>query len=140
MTTPSGCGTYQTGRHISTISGIPGKVAAVAFSTNGELIAAGSDQESTVRLFDASTGDLRLSLVGHKAGSGVQTLACQPSGNLLASGSVDNTVIRWDTATGQACDTASGPLGHITSVAFSPDGHTIASGQATGKLSTLAVT
>jgi serine/threonine protein kinase/dipeptidyl aminopeptidase/acylaminoacyl peptidase len=59
----------------------------------------------------------------------VTSVAFSPDGTTLASGSYDNTIRRWDAATGKPLGE---PLrGHedwVTSVAFSPDGTTLASG------------
>ncbi|NGO80517.1 hypothetical protein G6045_33400 [Streptomyces sp. YC504] len=64
-------------------------------------------------------------LKGHK--QEVSTLAFHPSTGLLASGSGDETVRLWDTATGKTTATFTCP-DSVESVAFSPDGKTVAAG------------
>ncbi|MFQ5858691.1 MAG: WD40 repeat domain-containing protein, partial [Anaerolineae bacterium] len=73
-------------------------------------------------------------LSGHTAA--VVSVAFSPDGQTLASGSRDNTIILWDTSTVLSAGVASGGTsgqrlaGHsdvVWSVAFSPDGQTLAS-------------
>jgi WD40 repeat protein len=50
--------------------------------------------EFDVHLYEAATGKLRRRLSGHDLP--VRSLAFSPSGGLLASGSLDSTVLVWD--------------------------------------------
>ncbi|KAF4208752.1 hypothetical protein CNMCM5878_005312 [Aspergillus fumigatiaffinis] len=58
----------------------------------------------------------------------IRSVAFSPDGRLLASGSHDETVRLWDTATGALQQTLEGHSDWVRSVAFSPDGRLLASG------------
>lgn len=100
----------------------------VSFSPDGKTLAVGG-ADNTLRLWEVTTGRLRLSLEGHT--ETVHAVAFSPDGRHLASGSSDGTVRLWawdaagGTAKEAACLTAEGA---VRSVAFSPDGKSVASG------------
>jgi len=57
----------------------------------------------------------------------VLSVAFSPDGTRIASGSVDNTVIIWNAATGRVITTLHGHTHGVTGVAYSPDGKRLAS-------------
>jgi WD40 repeat protein len=57
----------------------------------------------------------------------VNDIAFHPNGNILVSGSFDNTVRLWSTATGSILAILKGHTFHINEVAFSPNGKFIIS-------------
>ena len=106
-------------------TGHSGEVRSVAFSPDGQTLASGS-MDSTVKLWDVSTGREKASLAGHK--NSVYSVAFSPDGQTLASGSMDSTVKLWDLNTGREKASLAGHKDSVWSVAFSPDGQTLASG------------
>jgi WD40 repeat protein len=60
----------------------------------------------------------------------VLSVAYNPDGKQLASGSVDQTVKIWDATTGQEIRTLRGHTGAVWSLAYSPDGKRLASASA----------
>ncbi len=64
-------------------------------------------------------------LVGHT--DSVNSVAYSPDGELLASGSSDQTVKLWDPASGTLLHTLTGHTDRVCSIGFSPDGTMIAS-------------
>jgi serine/threonine protein kinase len=67
-----------------------------------------------------------LILKGHT--EGVTSLAWSPDGTQLASASQDNTIMVWDSASGDQIGSLGGGLEDVTSVDWSPDGTVLASG------------
>ena len=113
------------------LRGHTGTVYSVAFRPDGHTLASGST-DHTVRLWNLDTA---LPLRGHTRM--VENVAFSRNGQTLASGSNDKTVRLWDLSDpahpaprGQlrVTGTVSSDLGAVYSVAFSPDGHTLASG------------
>ena len=56
-----------------------------------------------------------------------------PDGRALTSVSWDDTIRLWDVSTGRLLHTLTGYTGRVYSVAFSPDGRTLASGGDSGQ-------
>ncbi len=98
--------------------------SVVALSPDGELFAIGGNSDDTILLWDADTGEERLTLRGHIYR--VSSVAFHPNGQFLASGSFE-MVRLWHTQTGAHLHTFNKHIGDVTSVAFSPTGEHLVS-------------
>jgi len=114
----------ETGQSLTTLSGHSDRVLSVAFSPDGAFLASGS-HDGTIRLWETE-GSYRFlqALDGHT--NRIWSIALSNDGR-LASGSEDQTVQLWNIHTGHLLKTFEGHTGWVRSVAFSPDGYTIAS-------------
>ena len=144
----------NTGELIKTLTGHTSVVNSVVFSPDGNTIASGSGHlmgyegkasaGEEVRLWKAHTGELIKTLTEHK--EVVSSVAFSPDGNLivsgdwydwdgyLSSGTWSGEIRVWDAHTGEHLKTLTGHTGGVSSVAFSPDGKTLASGRTDGTI------
>ena len=124
----------RTGEHIRALSGHMDEINTVAFSHVGEMVASCSggtfpwsdNNDNTIRIWDARTGDHLHTLEQHK--DGFSCVAFYPGVPILASGGYDGRIRIWDARTGEHMHTLEGHMDAVTSVAFSPDGNTLVSG------------
>ena len=136
----------------------PGYANAVVFSPDGKNVAVGGGYVNTVgrpalgwvRAWEVATGRLRLSLDGQEFSIDdptdggpemIQSLAFSPDGKTLATASVYGSVLLWDLRSGKRAATlqaydpnsmAEENFNPAFSVAFSPDGRTLAVGTLRG--------
>ena len=129
----------NTGEHKVTLGEHEERITCVEFSPDGSILAGGSVDprgDGTIRLWDVVTGERKATLKGHTGGH--KLMVFSPDGNKLASadngglfgGPMENVeMIRlWSTETGQYKITLENPAFLANSIAFSPDGDTIAIG------------
>jgi len=114
-----------------------GSIHRLVFTPDGRTLVSGGD-DAAIRLWDVSTGKHLQTLSGQ--GSAVYALAWSPDGSLLAGGCSDGSINLWETRgiqeiqeiqavqSGTATRILRGHSGLVWSVAFAPDGRTLASG------------
>jgi WD40 repeat protein len=121
----------RTNQLVRRLEGHPGIVYAIAFGSNGKIIASGSS-DRTIRFWDAQTGKLLNTLVGHTRK--ITSLAFSADTKTLVSGSEDDTLKIWDVSDGHLLRSISAytpGVSGIKSVAFSADGRVVAAGSGT---------
>jgi WD40 repeat protein len=105
-----------------TLEGHTRSIRSVEFSPDGTILASGS-VDGTIRLWILADHSCRL--LGYRVE--VSAIAFSPSGACLASGDFDGLVYLWNVIDGRLIqDMYTGCLDEICSVAFSPDGRTLA--------------
>jgi sugar lactone lactonase YvrE len=116
---------------VTMLPGHEDEVNSVVFSPDGATLAT-SDTSSAVRLWDTGTWETTTTLFEELSllTTGYPVMAFDPDGTTLATGS--DAVQLWDTGTGVETATLVDD-DWITSVAFSPDGATVAASDAVGR-------
>jgi WD40 repeat protein/serine/threonine protein kinase len=96
-----------------------GRAAVVAISSSGEWLVTGST-ESKAQVWDASTGNIRHDLPGHRGE--VTAAAWSPNDRLLATADSGGRIRVWEPAAGKIVWTADRHSSGVTALAFSADG------------------
>jgi len=108
-----------------TLHGHKKAISSVRFSPDGSLLASSSN-DTTVRIWDAQTGNFRASLVGHSMG--ISDVAWSPDSSVLCTASDDRSVSLWSQKTGARLRQMSGHTNYVMCANFNPQGNLVATG------------
>jgi WD40 repeat protein len=111
-----------------------GAIVKIAFGPDGKKLLSAGALDNVIRLWDVESGEHVTMQASHSVGvrGGIFDVALSPDGTNVASTGVDQRIVLWDVATAK-------PLREFKrikmprSLAFSPDGKLLASGNAGGK-------
>lgn len=118
-------------KSINKIAGAANQVRAVAFSSDGKLLAAAGGNPSQfgeVKLYNVSDGKEVINIRGHR--DNIFALAFSPDGKTMATCSYDKMIKLWDVASGKEIKNLKDHTDAVFAVAFSPDGKRLASAAA----------
>ncbi|MCY4139266.1 MAG: WD40 repeat domain-containing protein, partial [Rhodobacteraceae bacterium] len=118
-----------TGSLLRELDGIVDYSSSIRFDPSGLTVAAGSAYEATVRLWDTSTGrELNAPdvLPGRSGKDEITRLAFSPDGSIVATGSIDGTVLLQEMATGLEVSVLDGHVDPVTNIVFNRNGLIIA--------------
>jgi WD40 repeat protein len=115
-----------TGECLQILVGHTDRIVATFIASPPMLLTA----SRTIAFWNIQTGECIRTLQGHQ--QAVCSIAVSPTGDILASGSVDRSIALWNINTGECFQVLLGHQAFVWSVAFSPDGRLLASGSYDG--------
>ena len=131
-----------TGKRVALLEGHEGGLKDLAFSPDGKRLASADEFEATSTLRVWEVASRQVALQWKRENVVIEALAFSPSGKTLAlatridrsRGESKHVVILHDAASGKRLLTMRGHEDQVSSVAYSPDGKTVASGSLDGTI------
>ena len=115
----------ETGKQIGFHPPNSAQVLSVAFSPDGKTLASATDHE--IYLWDIDSAQ-PITTIKSNSGKMVKSIAISPDGRNIASGGMDESLTLWDAVTGIQRNKFELKTGHVNTIAFTPDGNTLAVG------------
>jgi WD40 repeat protein len=119
----------HTGREINRFEGHTKKIDQVLFTRDGKTLVSASDEDASVRIWDAPTARQRHALPlprgGVAPGRHLRLGLSRDGKTLVAVGWKDGAIVRWDTVTGKELSRVRAGKGDSAAFAVSPDGATV---------------
>lgn len=125
----------DTWQEVGSLTGHTGAVKTMAISPDSQWLVSASD-DGTTRIWDL-TRHVEVQRLQYT--TTVQALAFSPDGQTLVT-VADRTLCLWDVVTGQKLQPFPPAAASLVTVAFRPDGETVATGDRTGKVTFWSVT
>lgn len=131
----------KTGKIIRSFTEHSGSIYSLCLSLDGQTLISGS-RDTTIKIWHLHTLDIYQSnstnrligdglidtLTGHS--ESINAVVISPNGQIIISGSEDNTIKLWDLNSGECLATLAGHEAGVRAVAISPDGQLLVSGSA----------
>jgi WD40 repeat protein/serine/threonine protein kinase len=109
-----------------------GSATCLRYSPDSQFVVSG-DENGTVQVLKAATGELIVPLLGHTTGKWVRDIAISRDSSIIVTGSYDRTARLWKAATGKLIAT----LDHdaeVEAVDISPNGKTVVTATGDGEV------
>ena len=116
-----------TGRIRHILEGHTGDVESITFSPDEFILASASD-DGSIRFWDAHTGEFLRTIYTQESRNVSAGAGLSPDVAIYARGNGSHSIRLWDTHTGEDLHTFQGHMHSVSSLVFSPDGYTKASG------------